>query len=430
MTPDTTPAAAAAAVGTLAPIDAAALAGALQPFGRSTMLPASAYIDPAVFEWERRCAFADSWVCLGRDDELVIGDVTHQSVTVGDVPVLLTRVDGALAALANTCRHRGHELLADGCTSSARAITCPYHAWRYGLDGTLINAPRMRDVDGFDPADHALVPVPIATWQGWVMVNASGRGAPRPHHRGELDALVAPYAPASLRLGGRHEYVLSANWKVVAENYHECYHCPRIHPELCAVSQADSGDNWDRPGAWVGGSMVLKDGNETMSLDGRTGGVLIDGVAHDKVLYVGLFPNLLLSLHPDYVMTHRMAPLASDRTWIECSWFFPIAAWDRDGFDPAYAIEFWDLTNRQDWAACESVQRGLASPHFRAGPLAPNEDAVHQWITMVGRLYQGHAPHAGTRQEIIRSHADGVGTTLARKSNVGPSLSSSSITRS
>ena len=391
MTPN--PTAAAAAAGTPALIDAAALAGALQPFGRSTMLPASAYIDAAVFEWERRHAFANSWVCIGRVDELVTGDVTHQSVTIGDVPVLLTRVDGALAAFANTCRHRGHELLADGCTSSARAITCPYHAWRYGLDGTLINAPRMRDVEGFDPADHALVPVPIATWQGWAMVNASGRSATLPHHIGELDALVAPYAPASLRLGGRHVYELRANWKVVAENYHECYHCPRIHPELCAVSVADSGDNWDRPGAWVGGSMVLKDGNETMSLDGRTGGALIDGVAHDKVLYVGLFPNLLLSLHPDYVMTHRMVPLACDRTWIECSWFFPTAAWDRDGFDPNYAIEFWDLTNRQDWAACESVQRGLTSPHFRAGPLAPNEDAVHQWITMVARVYQGDAPH-------------------------------------
>ena len=390
MTPD---AATAAVAGTPAPIDAAALAGALQPFGRSTMFLASAYIDPAVFEWERRHAFADSWVCLGRADELVTGDVTHQSVTIGDVPVLLTRVDGALAAFANTCRHRGHELLDVGRTSSAHAITCPYHAWRYGLDGALISAPRMRDVEDFDPADHALVPVPVVQWRGWAMVNASGRGAPLPLHLGDLDALVAPYAPESLRLGGRHEYVLSANWKVVAENYHECYHCPRIHPELCAVSVADSGDNWDRPGAWVGGSMVLKDGNETMSFDGRSGGALIDGVAHDKVLYVGLFPNLLLSLHPDYVMTHRMVPLACDRTWIECSWFFPTAAWDRDGFDPNYAIEFWDLTNRQDWAACESVQRGLTSPHFRAGPLAPNEDAVHQWITMVARVYQGDAPH-------------------------------------
>jgi Rieske 2Fe-2S family protein len=92
-------------------------------------------------------------------------------------------------------------------------------------------------------------------------------------------------------------------------------------------------------------------------------------------------------------MSHRMVPLAADRTWVECSWYFPPAAFETEGFDPAYATAFWDLTNREDWTACESVQRGLSSPHFRPGPLAPGEDAVHQWVTMVGRLYQGIAPH-------------------------------------
>ena len=106
------------------------------------------------------------------------------------------------------------------------------------------------------------------------------------------------------------------------------------------------------------------------------------------MLYLGLFPNLLISLHPDYVMTHRMVPLAPDRTWIECSWYFVSA-----DVDPAYAVDFWDLTNRQDWRACESVQRGLTSPHFRPGPLSPSEDAVHQWVHMVARGYQGIAPH-------------------------------------
>ena len=106
------------------------------------------------------------------------------------------------------------------------------------------------------------------------------------------------------------------------------------------------------------------------------------------MLYLGLFPNLLISLHPDYVMTHRMVPLAPGRTWIECSWYFP-----SETVDPSYAVDFWDLTNRQDWGACESVQRGLGSPHFKPGPFAPNEDAVHQWVTMLGRGYRGIPPH-------------------------------------
>jgi Rieske 2Fe-2S family protein len=104
-------------------------------------------------------------------------------------------------------------------------------------------------------------------------------------------------------------------------------------------------------------------------------------------------PNLLISAHPDYVMTHRLLPLAPGRTWIECSWYLPA---DRDGRvpDPSYAVEFWDLTNRQDWAACESVQRGLESPHFRPGPFAPNEDAVVRLVDLVSRAHLGQSLHA------------------------------------
>ena len=110
-----------------------------------------------------------------------------------------------------------------------------------------------------------------------------------------------------------HHYELQANWKIAIENYHECYHCPLIHPELCRVSPSDSGDNIDDlPGAWVGGDMDLAERAETMSLDGRSGGVVLPGLDERRrrqVLYLNLFPNLLLSLHPDYVMTHRIEPL-------------------------------------------------------------------------------------------------------------------------
>jgi Rieske 2Fe-2S family protein len=376
-----------------APIDRNALDRSLRPFGQSTMLPAAAYADPEMHRWERRHALAGSWVCLGRADELPPAGATQQALVVGDVPVLLTRNADGLRAFANTCPHRGHELLPEGGTAASRSMVCPYHAWSYGLDGRLIGAPRMRDVAGFDTATMGLTPIPLEVWQGWVLVNATGTAAPLAEHLGALDALVAPYRPAELKLGGRHSYTLAVNWKVIVENYHECYHCPLIHPELCAVTPPDSGDNYDLPGAWVGGSMDLRDGAETMSLDGRSLGLPIEGVDRRTVNYLGLFPNLLLSLHPDYVMAHRMLPLAADRTWVECSWYFPPAAFEQEGFDPAYAIDFWDLTNREDWSACESVQRGVSSPHFRPGPLAPGEDAVHQWVSMIGGLYQGKAPH-------------------------------------
>ncbi len=109
----------------------------------------------------------------------------------------------------------------------------------------------------------------------------------------------------------------------------------------------------------------------------------IEGVNARTVRYLGLAPNVLFSLHPDYVMTHRMTPIAPDRTVVECEWLF-----DAGVVDPAYAVDFWDLTNRQDWQACASVQRGVASPHYRPGPLAPNEDAVYGWITMIATAYR------------------------------------------
>ena len=357
---------------------------ALLPFGESTMLPAEAYTSPDVLAWERRHFFAASWVCLGRVEAVFPEGRTQVATTVGDVGVLLS-VGGAgeVAAFANTCRHRGHELLPDGGTSVKRAVVCPYHAWSYDLSGALIAAPGFREVASFDPAAHGLVRLPVEVWHGWVFVNALGTAAPLAAHVGGLEGLVAPYAPERLVLGATHEYVVAANWKVITENYHECYHCPLIHPELCEVSPPASGSNFDLPGVWVGGTMDLREGADTMSLTGRSEGVPVEGVDPRVVLYLGLLPNLLLSLHPDYVMTHRITPLAPDRTQVECAWYFVSA-----DVDPAYAVDFWDTTNRQDWGACESVQRGLASPHFRPGPLAPNEDAVHELVTTIARGYR------------------------------------------
>jgi len=369
---------------TAAPVSPELLGPALLPFGEGTMMPATAYTSEEVLAWERRHIFAGSWTCVGRVEAVFDGGATQVATTVGDIRVVLARdASGQVAAMANTCRHRGHELLPDGATSTRRAMVCPYHAWSYDLSGSLIAAPGFQEVASFDPAAHGLVRLPVEVWHGWVFVNALGDAAPFAEHVGGLTGLVAPYRPETLVRREVHEYVVRANWKVITENYHECYHCPLIHPELCAVSPPASGDNFDLPGAWVGGTMDLRDDAVTMSFDGHSDGRAIEGVDPRTVLYLGLLPNLLLSLHPDYVMTHRMVPLSPGETWVECAWYFP----DAD-VDPAYAVEFWDTTNRQDWSACESVQRGLASPHFSPGPLAPNEDAVHKFVTTVARAYR------------------------------------------
>ncbi len=379
-----------------APLPADGIAAALAPFGRSRMLPRESYVDPAVFAWEQRNIFS-GWRCVGHAADLAaLG--AQKAVGSGANGTLLVRGDdGAIRAFANTCRHRGHELLACGAAARGRTIVCPYHAWSYRLDGTLRNAPGFADVDGFDPAEFGLSELRLVDWHGWLFVDAGGHDVDFAAHVAGWDDVVAPYRPEDLTVVARHSYELATNWKVIAENYQECYHCQSIHPELSRISPPTSGENLDRDGAWMGGWMSIVDGAETMSLTGRSGGVTIAGLSeHERrsVMYVVAYPNLLISLHPDYVMTHLMTPLAADRTHVECAWAFPKDVAAQPDFDPSYAVDFWDLTNRQDWAACESVQRGLSSPHARPGPLAPDEDGVHQFVTRVARAYAASAGRA------------------------------------
>jgi Rieske 2Fe-2S family protein len=345
-----------------------------------------------VFEWEQRHFFGGGWMCVARSEQLPEpGD--QRAEAAGDGGVLLVRgEDGALRAFANTCRHRGHELLPCGEGARHNMIICPYHGWSYSLSGELRAAAGFRRAPGFDMTRWALPELPVTEWHGLVFVDGSGTSGSLEEALAELDEIVAPYEPERLVTAGRHDYDAAANWKILTENYHECYHCPSIHPELCRVSPPRSGENYAAAGAWVGGWMDLRDGMATMSLDGASGGVPLrglDGPGLRTVVYVNIFPNVLLSLHPDYVMTHRLIPVAADKTGIECTWAFAPEAVARPGFDPGYAVEFWDITNRQDWTACESVQRGLASPHASPGPLSPDEDAVYSFVTTIARAYRG-----------------------------------------
>lgn len=373
-----------------APLDQARLAGTLAPFRASTGLPGEAYSSPVTFAWELQHFFEGGWVCAGRAADLPRpGD--RRAVPIGGETALLLRdQSGGLQAFFNVCRHRGHELLPAGETATGDRIECPYHGWEYALDGRLRAAPRLGRRTSFQVGEHGLSPMRLAEWQGWVLVNLSGDAPDLTHYLGNLDEHVRAYAPATLRAAARQDYAVAANWKLIGENYHECYHCPKIHPELCRVTPSDSGTNFASTGAWAGGSMDLMDHAQTMSLTGSSQGVMLPGLDERRrrqVHYFGIFPNLYLSLHPDYVLTHRVEPLAPDRSRVECEYLFSPQALERADFDPAYATEFWDVTNREDWAACESVQRGVSSRAFRPGPISGPEDAVYQFVTMVAEGY-------------------------------------------
>jgi Rieske 2Fe-2S family protein len=368
--------------------------------GDARLLPRAAYVDQAVLAWEREHLFDGGWVCAGRTAD-VARPRQQLAVRAGVTGVVLVRDDGGLLrAFANHCRHRGHELLACGERAERGALVCPYHRWSFHLDGRLRSAPRVGEGTLADPESLALVPVEVAEWGGWVFVNADGTAPPLADHVGALDGIVAPWRTDDLVVAATRRYDLAANWKVAIENYHECAHCPPIHPELCRVTVADSGRNFrTEPGAFVGGTMELAGHAATMSADGRRPVPPLPGLSareQRQVLYVQLFPNLLVALHPDYVLTHRIEPVDATRSTVVCDWLFHPDTVGSPGFDPAYAVEFWDLVNRQDWAAVESVQRGLASPLFVPGVFASNEDAVYQFATMTAGAYLGGPLRRGT----------------------------------
>ncbi len=387
---------AAGAGGDLAPVDPRALEASLRSFGESRMLPREAYVSEEVFSWEQRHFFAGGWMCLGRSEEYAKpGDQAARSV--GHSGVFLTRdLEGRLRSFANACRHRGHELLPCGEKVNREIVLCPYHGWSYRLGGALRRAPGYDggELAGFDAGSFGLVELPCEEWHGFVFVDASGEAPPLPAHLAGLEDIFAPYETERLVTLGRHGYEVASNWKILSENYQECYHCPVIHPELCSVSPPESGEEYYHPGlgAWVGGFMDLREEAATMSLDGRSGGTVLRGLDARRsriVDYIGIFPNLLVSLHPDFVMSHVLTPLSPGRTWIECTWAFSPEDAARPGFDPSFAVDFWDVTNKEDWHACEGVQRGLASEHAIPGVLSAAEDGVYQFVTMVARGYAG-----------------------------------------
>ena len=214
----------------------------------------------------------------------------------------------------------------------------------------------------------------------------------------------------SLRSAKRVEYDVAANWKFVAENYSECYHCPGVHPQLNKLTPYDLGGDFDPHGAWQGGWMELVDAAETMSLDGghgsRAGRPSMTGITEldeRRIYYYVLWPTTFLSIHPDYLLVHRLVPQGPDRTLIVCDWLFEAETIATAGFDPSDAVAFWDLTNRQDWHVCELQQRGTRSSSWIAGRYTDAEASVHAFDQMVVDRYSGASSWS---QRIVRDRYD------------------------
>ena len=408
---------------------------------RAKSLPQKYFVSPEIFIAEQTEIFSKGWLLVGHQSQIpnagdymvvsvppsqpgygVTSPPSSDSGATSESLIVIRDKSAKAHGFFNVCRHRGSRLC-EARNGHLSAIQCPYHAWTYGLDGRLIGAPHMDEVPGFDKADYPLHSVNLGVWEGFIFVNladslTAGSRASLPEgererrnsktrdtarlrsepdarntaarqRSGDFISLQRWFAPLArkfshwnmsiLRPAKRIEYDVRANWKLMFENYSECYHCPGVHPQLQKVSPYDSAENDLREGPFLGGFMKLNAG-KSLTMSGNACAAFVGKMENvQQVFYYSIFPNMLLSLHPEYVMVHQLWPQSPDRTLIICDWLFHPDAFNRTNFNPEDAIEFWDVTNKQDWHVCELSQQGISSRAYVPGPFSSRESIPAAW---------------------------------------------------
>jgi glycine betaine catabolism A len=349
-------------------------------------LPARYYTDPGMFHTEIERFFFGSWICAGRAAEIPnSGDYFLRDIGAESI-IVVRDTAGEVRAHYNVCRHRGTRM----CTAPQghfERIQCPYHGWTYGLDGRLLGAPHMDGLE-FSRELYPLHPVQTALWDGHLFLHLGNDPQSLTGQLGDLPAKFAAWHMQDLRLHKRIVYEVKANWKLIVLNYNECLHCPLVHPALNRLTDYAAADNEPAAPGYIGGSMGFRGGAETMSVDGKRRRDCLPGLSETdrrRVHYYAIYPNLLLSLHPDYMMVHTLWPEAVDRTKVVCEWHFHPSQMATPGFIADDATQFWDTTNREDWKVSELAQAGIQSRSYSPGPYSRREELLHAFDEVVLR---------------------------------------------
>ncbi|MGH9749488.1 MAG: aromatic ring-hydroxylating oxygenase subunit alpha [Candidatus Polarisedimenticolia bacterium] len=347
-------------------------------------LPATYYTDPSILarEWER--IFKRSWQYVGREDRLPEpGD--HLTLEVGDESVLMVRDrDRRLRAFYNVCRHRGSRLCGVEAGRGASSFQCSYHAWTYGLDGRLAGAPGLKGVEGFRKEDFGLVPVPLEVWRGFVFIRLQAEGEPLAAQLGSMPGRVTRYPLEGLKVERRTVQEVGANWKILFENYHECYHCPGVHPELCDLVPLYGTGDVDVNGGGV--AALFRDGVTALTRSGATRLPALSGLNEvERRQFNGeaIRPNMWINFMPHWIQTRVLWPAGPGRTRIVTEWLYEAATLARPDFDPSEVMDFTMLISEQDWRVCESVQKGIGSRSFTRGVYMPQEEPLvefNRWV--------------------------------------------------
>lgn len=342
------------------------------------------YHSPEIFKEETEKIFYKFWLYACRAEEIPgIGD--YKTVQVVDESIILVRDKSSeIRALFNVCRHRGTQLCTtSGGTFKSKSIQCPYHAWTYSLDGKLMAAPLMQEGGGFRKEDCGLHLATVHVWEGFVFINLDEKPIAFEKQMTALIGRFADWKMEELRIAHHIRYNLNCNWKLILQNYQECYHCPGVHPLLSERTPFQSAQHDVNAGAVIGGFMEITQKGGSMTMNGEPAAPPVCKVSGDdlqRVYYYSVYPSLLLTPHPDFVMFHHITPCGPEKIINDCYWLFrPEVIADAQAQKGIQsAVEFWDLTNRQDWQVCEQMQVGTRSRRFKQGFYSGREDILYQ----------------------------------------------------
>ena len=361
---------------------------------RPTFLPTlggSYYTDDAIFAREQERILSARWFCAIRTGDLAAPGAFRTCQVARENILCVRGRDGQVRAFLNVCRHRGALLCPAESGAVKHYLRCAYHSWSYGLDGSLMAAPNLGPLPEAGRERFGLVPVASREWLGYLWVCLADQPpsfeetviAAVTGRLGDPSA-VERYGVGDLALGRRISYQVRANWKLIVENFMECYHCGSIHPELVAILPEFRRGYAAQ--SFVGHGAEYAPGAEGFTVDGRPGHGRLPGLADDqdrRYFAVTIPPQVFVNLVADHVIVHRMFPLAADQTLVECDWLYPpdVVA---SGVDLSSSVELFHRVNEQDFAACEQCQPAMASRAYaQGGVLVPSEHHLsefHAWI--------------------------------------------------
>jgi len=338
------------------------------PLSAASTIPAPWYVDPRIAELERLNVFSKTWQLVARTSQLQNPGDFVTTRLAGEPIVVVRGADGTLRAFFNVCRHHAAAVVTQGC-GQASILQCPYHGWKYGLDGSLKGMPEFDGVENFDRADNGLLPVRVETWECFVFVNLDPDAMSLHEFLGGLVQRVAPLGISKLHYFDRRTYNINCNWKVFVDNYLDGgYHVPHLHKGLNSVLDYKQYtiENEDR--------YCLQSSPMVASSEDAATGATRKG---NRAWYFWQYPNLMINCYEGYMDTNYVIPIDADH----CSVIFDFYFSDVSKARREYNTESVNVGNRvqdEDLGICEDVQRGLKSRAYGAGRLSVRREAGEQ----------------------------------------------------